>query len=100
LSTRQVGRALRTPLVITCNLGLDLILYYCTCPGVRRAGSTTTSTPTPPAAPPDAANDRDAHDRDAKGRFARGNKGGPGNPLAGKVNKVRKAFLEFFEGPA
>jgi hypothetical protein len=53
-----------------------------------------TSITTPlPAAPPDAANDRDA-----KGHFVKGNKGGPGNPLAGKVNKVRKAFLEFFEG--
>ena len=42
--------------------------------------------------PPDAANDRDV-----KGRFVRGNKGGPGNPLASQVNKVRKAFLEFFD---
>jgi hypothetical protein len=53
-----------------------------------------TSTPLP-AAPPDAANDHDA--RDAKGRFAKGNKGGPGNPMAGMVNKVRKAFLEYFD---
>ena len=49
----------------------------------------------PLVAPPDASNDRDA-----KGRFLRGNKGGPGNPLAGQVNKVRKAFLEFFAGRA
>jgi hypothetical protein len=39
-------------------------------------------------------------EHDAKGRFVKGNKGGPGNPLAGKVNRVRKAFLEYFEGEA
>jgi hypothetical protein len=37
---------------------------------------------------------------DARGRFVKGNRGGPGNPLAGKVNKVRKAFLDYFEGPS
>src|SRR5262245_5203582 len=78
--------------------------------GTRLAGSslftrclmstTNLTTTPPPAAPPDAGDDRGTQDRDAKGRFAKGNKGGTGNPLAGKVNKVRKAFLEFFEGAA
>lgn len=51
--------------------------------------STNTALPTAPDA-------SDQHD--ARGRFVKGNKGGPGNPLAGKVNQVRKAFLEYFEG--
>src|SRR5262245_4439014 len=55
--------------------------------------STTTAVPT--VAPAGASTEHDA-----KGRFPKGNKGGPGNPLAGKVNKVRKAFLEYFEGAA
>jgi hypothetical protein len=53
--------------------------------------STALSSAAPPVVPPQ---------HDARGRFVKGNRGGPGNPLAGKVNKVRKAFLDYFEGPA
>ncbi len=31
--------------------------------------------------------------RDGRGRFAQGNAGGPGNPYAGKVAKLRSALL-------
>lgn len=31
--------------------------------------------------------------RDAKGRFAKGNAGGPGNPLGGKVARLRSALI-------
>jgi hypothetical protein len=31
--------------------------------------------------------------RDSKGRFASGNPGGPGNPLGGKVSKLRSALV-------
>jgi hypothetical protein len=55
----------------------------------------STTTPLPAAAPAGASTEHDA-----KGRFVKGNKGGPGNPLAGKVNQVRKAFLEYFAGRA
>ena len=33
-------------------------------------------------------------DRDARGRFAPGNAGGPGNPLGGKVARLRSALVE------
>ena len=32
--------------------------------------------------------------RDSRGRFAKGNPGGPGNPHAAKVAKLRTAFLD------
>src|SRR5687768_8702794 len=32
--------------------------------------------------------------RDANGRFAPGNRGGPGNPFAKKVSRLRSALLE------
>ena len=32
--------------------------------------------------------------RDRSGRFAPGNRGGPGNPLAGKIAKLRAALIE------
>jgi hypothetical protein len=32
--------------------------------------------------------------RDAKGRFTKGNAGGPGNPLGGKVARLRSALVE------
>lgn len=32
--------------------------------------------------------------RDGRGRFSAGNRGGPGNPLAGQVAKLRAAMLE------
>ena len=32
--------------------------------------------------------------RDEQGRFAAGNKGGPGNPFAGRVADLRQAFLD------
>lgn len=32
--------------------------------------------------------------RDASGRFAKGNPGGPGNPLAGRLSKLRAALVE------
>jgi hypothetical protein len=35
-----------------------------------------------------------SNDRDAKGRFAKGNQGGPGNPHAGQVAKLRARMLE------
>lgn len=51
------------------------------------------STPTAiPSAAPEAPSQHDA-----RGRFVKGNKGGPGNPLAGKVNSVRLAFLDYFD---
>ena len=31
--------------------------------------------------------------RDGRGRFAKGNRGGPGNPHAGRVGELRKALL-------
>jgi hypothetical protein len=31
--------------------------------------------------------------RDARGRFVKGNAGGPGNPLAARVSKLRSALL-------
>ena len=31
--------------------------------------------------------------RDSNGRFLRGNTGGPGNPLAGKIGKLRAALV-------
>ena len=31
--------------------------------------------------------------RDSKGRFTQGNVGGPGNPLAGKISKLRAALV-------
>jgi len=31
--------------------------------------------------------------RDSSGRFVRGNAGGPGNPLAGKLSKLRAALV-------
>ena len=36
---------------------------------------------------------RENGQRDTKGRFATGNKGGPGNPLAGRVAKLRSSLL-------
>src|SRR5579871_5460583 len=33
-------------------------------------------------------------DRDAKGRFAKGNPGGPGNPFARHVAKLRSALVQ------
>lgn len=33
-------------------------------------------------------------DRDAQGRFLPGNRGGPGNPLAARVAKLRSALIE------
>ena len=38
---------------------------------------------------PNGHNGRDAH-----GRFRKGNAGGPGNPLGGKVAKLRSALVE------
>lgn len=32
--------------------------------------------------------------RDASGRFAKGNPGGPGNPLAGTLSKLRAALVQ------
>jgi len=32
--------------------------------------------------------------RDERGRFSRGNAGGPGNPLGGKVAKLRSALIQ------
>jgi hypothetical protein len=32
--------------------------------------------------------------RDGRGRFAKGNKGGPGNPYAGRVAELRAALFE------
>ena len=32
--------------------------------------------------------------RDRSGRFAPGNRGGPGNPLGGKIAKLRAALVE------
>lgn len=53
-----------------------------------------------PIITPTAASRGASTDHDAKGRFVKGNKGGPGNPLAGKVNQVRSAFLECFDRQA
>ncbi len=41
-----------------------------------------------PEPSPNGSNGRDGH-----GRFAQGNAGGPGNPYAGKVAKLRSALL-------
>ena len=35
-----------------------------------------------------------ADGRDASGRFTKGNPGGPGNPLAGRLSKLRSALVE------
>jgi hypothetical protein len=32
--------------------------------------------------------------RDADGRFRKGNAGGPGNPLAGRIARLRAALIE------
>src|SRR5688500_5780355 len=45
-----------------------------------------TATPTTPPAP--------KPDHHADGRFAVGNRGGPGNPFAGDVNRFRKRLLQ------
>jgi len=34
-----------------------------------------------------------ANGRDGRGRFAKGNAGGPGNPMAGKIAKLRAALI-------
>ena len=34
-----------------------------------------------------------ADQRDSRGRFTQGNAGGPGNPLAGKISKLRAALI-------
>lgn len=39
----------------------------------------------------------DKYKRAAKGKFAAGNCGGPGNPLAKRVNKLRAKFLDGIE---
>lgn len=38
-------------------------------------------------------NGDDAYNRDDRGRFGKGNRGGPGNPLVGRVNELREKFL-------
>jgi hypothetical protein len=38
--------------------------------------------------------DTPAEERDAKGRFKPGHRGGPGNPHAGQIAKLRAALLE------
>lgn len=35
----------------------------------------------------------DGFKRDARGHFKKGNKGGPGNPLSGRVNRLRAALI-------
>jgi hypothetical protein len=46
----------------------------------------------PEATPPKA--ETPSEGREANGRFAKGNKGGPGNPFARKVAKLRSALLD------
>jgi hypothetical protein len=43
---------------------------------------------------PDSTNTFSSNGRDHKGRFARGNAGGPGNPFARQVGRLRKALLD------
>jgi hypothetical protein len=38
-------------------------------------------------------NGDDGYNRDDRGRFGKGNRGGPGNPLVGRVNELREKFL-------
>ncbi|MFG0313127.1 MAG: hypothetical protein ACF8LL_02920 [Phycisphaerales bacterium] len=42
---------------------------------------------------PDEPSTNGANGRDTRGRFAKGNAGGPGNPLAGRVARLRSALI-------
>jgi hypothetical protein len=58
---------------------------------MSRTNPSTNGAGTTPVAPETADG---AKGRDSKGRFTRGNKGGPGNPFAASVAKLRQAALE------
>src|SRR5262249_23925614 len=61
-------------------------------------GPATTAAPSPngdngAAAPGGAPSANGANGRDSRGRFARGNRGGPGNPFARRVARLRTLLL-------